>query len=94
MESALQQARVGNSVVLEGDGETFHLERIVTNGARLPAPYDEIFRIPRTDFRPLGVILSDPTVEWSDVTLDDQWERDMTEVMAYNRAHDRDPWAE
>ncbi len=90
LQGALQEARFGNSVILEGDGEAFRLERVALAHA---AP-DGTFRTVRTDFRPLSVILADPHKKWSDVVMDDEWGSDMDQVLAENRAHDRDPWAE
>ena len=92
LENALQEARFGNSVILEGDGEAFRLERL--GKVHAAAPDDGTFRTLRTDFRPLSVILADPDKKWSDVVMDDQWGHDMEQVLAENRAHDRDPWAE
>ncbi len=54
----------------------------------------ESYRLIRQPGRTAAEILADPTIEWSNVTLDDQWSKDMREIHDENRRNDRDPWQE
>ena len=55
----------------------------------------EAFRISRwAAHRTLSEVLADPTMRWSDHTLDDEWSSDLQAIIKENRSHDRDVWAE
>jgi hypothetical protein len=39
-------------------------------------------------------ILADPTIQWSDAVPDEDWGRDLEEIIAWRKLPERDPWAE
>jgi len=54
----------------------------------------ESFQLVRTTVRPLSEILADPTIQWSNAVPDDQWGRDLEEIIASRKVTGYDPWAE
>jgi hypothetical protein len=48
--------------------------------------------------QPLGrtaaEILADPTIKWSNAVPDENWARDLEEIIASRKLPERDPWAE
>jgi hypothetical protein len=54
----------------------------------------ESFQLVRQHGRPLSEILADPAIQWSNAVPDDQWGRDLEEIIASRKVPGYDPWAE
>jgi hypothetical protein len=52
------------------------------------------YQVVRQPGRTAAEILADPTIPWSDVTLDDEFGQDLEAIRSENRKTDRDPWQE
>jgi hypothetical protein len=44
--------------------------------------------------RAAAEILTDPTIKWSNAVPDENWGRDLEEIIASRKLPERDPWAE
>jgi hypothetical protein len=51
-------------------------------------------RLSRSFGRTAPEILADPTIKWSNAVPDENWARDLEEIIASRKLPERDPWAE
>jgi hypothetical protein len=52
------------------------------------------YQVARQPGRTAAEILADPTIQWSDAVPDEDWGRDLEEIIAQRKLPERDPWAE
>jgi len=90
LDSALEYARDGREVFLDGEGETFRLVRVETETNKVAS--DSVFGTVRKDLRPLSEVLADPAKRWSTVPVDEKWSSDMESILEENRRYSRDLW--
>ena len=73
--SLVDRVLSGEDIVVDADGATVRISRIVGRTA--------------------AEILADPAIRWSTETLDEDWAKDLQEIIAMRHTvPDRDPWAE